>query len=202
MTILYLLRHGPTQASASGAPLGHLDGPVSAEGEARWPGVRAALSTLELHRVVCSSLQRSLLHAQDLGLPCTIHDDLREQSFGAWDGIPWADLDGEATAAFFSDPVNASSPGGESFAQCAHRSVAAVENLLIPDEPPILILAHGGPLRAILAHLMGLPLARAVDVDWKPFGLSRIDIYAPHRGVLRFHNQALPEGSAHGCLKA
>jgi broad specificity phosphatase PhoE len=202
MTILYLLRHGPTQASASGAPLGQRDWPVSVEGAARWPGVRAVLGTLGLHRVLCSSLQRSLLHAQDLGLPCTILDDLREQSFGAWDGIPWADLGMETTAAFFSDPVHTSPPGGESFAQCAQRALAAVDDFLIPDEPPTLILAHGGPLRTILAHLMGLPLERAVDVDWKPFGLSRIDIYAPHRGVLGFHNQALPEAPGHGFLEA
>lgn len=189
MTTLYLLRHGPTAASASGAPLGHLDWPVSTEGETRWPEVRAALTVLGLHRVVCSSLQRSRLHAQDLDLPCLILDDLREQSFGAWDGIPWVGLGIDATAAFFSDPVGTSPPGGESFARCAHRAIAAMDELLTPGGSPVLVLAHGGPLRAILAHLIGLPLERAVDLDWKPFGLSQIDIYAPHRGVLRFHNQ-------------
>jgi broad specificity phosphatase PhoE len=150
--------------------------------------------------VLCSTLQRSWRHAQDLGLPCLRLADLREQAFGDWDGRPWAELDGAATAAFFSDPLNAVPPGGESFAHCARRTLAAVETFLNPDEPPTLILAHGGPLRVILAHLLGLPLERAVDVDWKPFGLSRIDVYAPQRGLLRFHNQALPEGAGRGFL--
>ena len=202
MTRLYLLRHGPTEASASGAPLGHLDLPVNEEGEARWPAVRAVLRALPIQRVLCSPLQRSLRHARDLGLPYTVLDDLREQAFGAWEGRPWVGLGVEATAAFFDDPVRGSPPGGESFAVCAARTVAALETGLKLGEPATLVLAHGGPLRAVLAHMLGLPLDRAMDVAWDPFGLSLIELYAPQRGLLRFHNRALPDGTGHGLLEA
>jgi broad specificity phosphatase PhoE len=198
MTPLYLLRHGPTAASAAGAPLGHLDLPVSPEGEALWPAVKARLRALPLERVVCSPLQRSPRHAQDLGLPCVVSGALREQAFGAWDGHSWADLDPETTASFFADPIHGIPPGGESFAACAARSVAALDGLI--DDTPTLILAHGGPLRAILSHLLGLPLERALDLAWDPFGLSLLKVYGPNRAALAFHNRSLQEGPAHGLL--
>ena len=187
MTPLFLLRHGPTAASLSGAPLGRLDLPVSPEGEALWPRVQAELLTLGIQRVLTSELRRARLHAQDLGLPTQVLPQLAEQDFGAWDGVPWSQIQG--SEAFFADPVHAAPPGGESFAACAERALKALTG--IPTDQPLLILAHGGPLRAILAQCLGLPLERALDLAWQPFGLSRVDLYEPGRGVLQFHNRSL-----------
>jgi hypothetical protein len=47
---------------------------------------------------------------------------------------------------------------------------------------------------------MGLPLDRALDLAWQPFGLSRLDVYPGGRGVLCFHNRALPSPGASGML--
>ena len=193
MIPLYLLRHGPTAASQGGAPLGRLDLPVSPEGEVRWPGVKAELLALGVQRVLCSPLQRSQRHAADLGLPFLVLDDLAEQAFGAWEGRPWTELseaDPIATKAFFADPVKAAPPGGESFARTASRAIPTLQAALEGDVPT-LVLAHGGTLRALLAHFLGLPLERALDLAWAPFGLSALDIYGPNRGLLRFHNRVL-----------
>ncbi len=193
MTPLFLLRHGPTAASQGGAPLGRLDLPVSPEGEARWPAARAELQALGLQRVLCSPLKRSRHHAEDLGLPFLVLDDLAEQAFGAWEGRPWDELseqDPVATKAFFADPVRATPPGGESFGRTASRAVMALQTAL-EGEAPTLVLAHGGTLRALLAHFLGLPLERALDLAWAPFGLSALEVYGPNRGLLRFHNRVL-----------
>jgi broad specificity phosphatase PhoE len=188
MRPLYLLRHGPTAASVAGAPLGHLDLPVTAAGWARWPGVKARLLALGIEQVLTSDLARARDHALDLGLPVTVLPGLAEQAFGTWEALPWQDnLD---TAGFFQDPVGAVPPGGESFLACAERALAAFQGARA-GEQAILVLAHGGPLRALLAHSLGLPLARALDLGWDPFGLSRVDLYSPDRGVLRFHNLPL-----------
>jgi broad specificity phosphatase PhoE len=186
ITPLYLLRHGPTAASLRGAPLGHLDLPVEPGGEARWPQVKAALAGFGLERVLTSDLARARLHAQDLGLPCRILPGLREQAFGLWEGVPWDDI--PEARAFLDDPVRAAPPGGESFEACAARAVAALEPALEPGRAT-LVLAHAGSLRAILAHHLGLPTERALDLAWQPFGLTRIDRLSPGRGILRFHNQ-------------
>ncbi len=188
MTPLYLLRHGPTAASQAGAPLGRLDLPVAEEGERRWPLVKAQLQGFGLQRVLCSNLRRSRVHAEDLGLPLLVLDGLAEQGFGEWEGVPWSEIKG--AEGFFANPVIGCPPGGESFARCASRAVQALQGALSGEEP-ILVLAHGGSLRAILAHFMGLSLDRALDLAWQPYGLSKLEVHGPNKAVLRFHNQAL-----------
>ena len=189
MTPLFLLRHGPTAASAAGAPLGRLDLPVSPEGEALWLTVKARLLDLGCQRVLCSDLCRARDHALDLGLPSLVLPDLGEQAFGEWDGLPWSQIPG--ADAYLANPVQGVPPGGESFARCASRTLLALQGAL-EGEQATLVLAHGGPLRAILAHFLGLPLERALDLAWQPFGLTKLELYAPNRALLRYHNRALP----------
>lgn len=188
MTPLYLLRHGPTEASHAGAPLGRLDLPVTPEGQALWPRVKQELFGLGIQRVLTSDLVRAKAHALDLGLPVLVLADLGEQAFGEWEGIPWSDLPNVGT--FFNEPVRSVPPGGESFARCASRALMALQNAL-EGEQSTLVLAHGGPLRAILAHFLGLPLERALDLAWQPYGLTALEVYGPNRALLRYHNRTL-----------
>jgi len=191
VTPLYLLRHGPTVASLAGAPLGRLDLPVSAEGQLAWPRVRAHLLGLGLQRVLTSNLQRAKVHALELGLPTLILPDLGEQAFGEWEGVPWDQIPGAEL--YLQNPVLGTPPGGESFARCASRALLALQGALEGDQAT-LVLAHGGPLRAIVAHFLGLSLERALDLAWQPFGLTKLEIFGPNRALLRYHN--VPLGSS------
>ena len=188
MIPLFLLRHGPTETSQNGAPCGNLDVPVLPEGQNQWPRIKAELLSKGIERVLTSDLRRAQLHAEDLGLPCLVLPGLREQAFGEWEGLPWAEIKGGDY--FFANTVQGTPPGGESFARCASRALMTLQGALHGDQST-LVLAHGGPLRAILAHFLGLPLERALDLSWQPFGLTRLDVYAPNRGVLRYHNRAV-----------
>jgi broad specificity phosphatase PhoE len=198
MTTFYLLRHGPTDAGLRGAPLGRLNLPVNEAGQALWPKVKAELLTLGLQRVLTSNLGRARDHARDLGVDCRVLPDLAEQAFGAWDGVPWAEIQG--AEAFFKNPIRGIPPGGgESFWQCADRARSAIQGTWQADAVT-LVLAHGGPLRAIVAHYLGLPLDRALDLAWQPFGLTKLEIYQSARGILCYHNRALPSPPASGML--
>jgi broad specificity phosphatase PhoE len=196
VTALFLLRHGPTAAGRAGAPLGRRDLPVDPEGQARWPAVKAQLLALDVAQVLTSPLARARDHALDLGRPCRVLPGLAEQDFGAWDGIPWADL--ADTGAFFEDPAATPPPGGESFAACADRSSRACLDALA--DVPTLVLAHAGSLRGILAHYLGLPPERALDLAWDPYGLTRLDRWGDGRAVLRYHNRPLPWPDPSGIL--
>ncbi|HWQ08163.1 MAG TPA: histidine phosphatase family protein [Holophaga sp.] len=188
MTPLFLLRHGPTAASQAGAPLGRLDLPVTPEGQTQWPRVRQELLGLGLQRVLTSDLQRAKRHAMDLGLPVLVLPDLSEQAFGEWEGVPWTEI--QNVGPFFHEPVKSAPPGGESFARCASRTLMALQGAL-DGEQSTLVLAHGGPLRAILAHFLGLSLDRALDLAWQPYGLTALEVFSPNRAILRFHNRPL-----------
>lgn len=193
MTPLYLLRHGPTTASQSGAPLGRMDLPVNAEAERLWPRVKQDLRALDIQRVLTSKLQRAAQHANDFaasqGLVCFELHGLAEQAFGEWDGLPWEQIKG--ADAFWANPVQGIPPGGESFARCASRSLQTLQSALIPEQST-LVLAHGGSLRVILAHFLGLSLERALDLAWQPYGLTKLEVYGSNRAILRYHNRALP----------
>ena len=191
MTPLDLLRHGPTTVNPAAAPLGTTDAEISAEGEALWPAVRRDVLALGVQRVLTSDLRRARDHALDLALPVLVLSELQEQSFGEWEGLPWSEIKGGE--AFLANPVHATPPGGESFSRCASRAVMAIQGQLNGDAPT-LVLSHGGTLRAILAHFMGLPLDRALDLAWQPFGLTKLEVHGSNRAVLRFHNKALPAG--------
>jgi broad specificity phosphatase PhoE len=188
VTPLFLLRHGPTEASQSGAPLGRLDLPVTQEGQAQWPRVKQDVLNLGIQRVLTSDLKRAKAYALDLGLPVLVLPDLGEQAFGEWEGIPWSEL--QNVSSFFSEPVKSVPPGGESFARCASRALMTLQGAL-EGEQSTLVLAHGGPLRAILAHFLGLPLERALDLAWQPYGLTALEVFGPNRALLRYHNRAL-----------
>jgi broad specificity phosphatase PhoE len=146
------------------------------------------LLALGIQRVLTSDLVRARNHAMDLGLPMLVLPDLGEQSFGEWEGIPWSEIPN--TGAFFQEPVKSVPPGGESFARCASRALLALQGALEGDQST-LVLAHGGPLRAIFAHFLGLPLERALDVAWQPYGLTALEVFGPNRALLRYHNRVL-----------
>ena len=192
MIPLFLMRHGPTEASDLGAPLGRLDLPVSEAGESLWPTIKLELLASGIQRVLTSEMQRARTHALDLGLPTLVLPDLGEQSFGEWEGIPWQEIKG--VEPFFANPVLGTPPGGESFAHCASRALMAFQGALEGDVPT-LVFTHGGPLRAILSHFMGLPLERALDLAWQPYGISKLEIHGSNRAVLRYHNRTMPTGA-------
>lgn len=191
MPTLFLLRHGPTVPPESSVPLGRMDVPPSEAAIVHWPYVREELRALGIQRVLTSDLSRASFHALDLGLPALVLPDLAEQSFGDWEGIPWAE--NKQADAYYADSVKGLPPKGESFAHCASRALMALQAALGGDAATLL-LGHGGPLRAVLAHFLGLTLDRALDLAWQPWGLTRLELYASNRAVMKYHNRVLPGG--------
>lgn len=192
MIPLYLLRHGPTDISLAGAPAGQLDVCANIEAEQSWPIVKKKLTRFGIQKILTSNLQRACLHAKDLSfelnVPCQILPDLAEQDFGEWEGTPWNQV--KDAGAFLKNPVYGTPPGGENFASCASRSITAMQASLEGGQTT-LVIAHGGSLRAILAHFLGLSLERALDISWQPFGMTMLEVYAANRAILHYHNRIL-----------
>lgn len=189
MTDLFLLRHGQTNASLIGAPLGVNDWPVNDYGQIIWPNIKHELLKLNIERVLTSNLVRAKQHALDLALPCQILPELNEQNFGIWDGVPWSDI--KNTRFFFDDPINCRPPNGESFRMCAERA-SSILTTHWDSKITTLILAHAGSLRAILAKLLNIPLDVILQFSWQNYGLSKLHIYQDKSVKLCYHNCILP----------
>lgn len=116
-----------------------------------------------------------------------IERDLAEQNFGRWAGKTWDEIaaeDGETHDRFWTDPVGHPPPEGESFAAVIERVRATVDRLSAAHAGrDIVVVAHGGVIRAAVAIALALDAARAMAVRVDNLSLTRLDRVAG--GTLR-----------------
>jgi len=165
-TTTILLRHGDTRLSPEHRFSGLRDLPLSASGIRQAHAAACRLATgVQIDAVVSSPLRRAVdtaaIAAAELGLTSVIDDDLRETSFGDWDGFTLAEIQQRwpaAAAAWRRDPEQAP-PGGESFADTAHRVHRARDRLLRDhDGQTVLVVSHITPIKILLCQALGVPL--------------------------------------------
>ena len=119
-----------------------------------------------------SPLARARLLAEELGTP-RVDDRLREIHFGDWEGRTFADI-GSAIDDWAADPLGFRAPGGESPREMAARVLQWLEETTATEH--LVVVAHGGPLRAIAGHLLGLPPERWLGLDFGCGQVTRIDV--------------------------
>jgi probable phosphoglycerate mutase len=166
-TITVLLRHGDTRLSPEHRFSGLRDLPLSANGtrQAKAAASRLAADT-RIDAVVSSPLRRAAataaIAADELGLTAVTDDDLRETDFGEWEGLTLAEIKQRwpaAVAAWRHNPQQAP-PGGESFADTAHRVHRACDRLLRDHGgQTILVVSHITPIKILLCRALSVPLA-------------------------------------------
>jgi broad specificity phosphatase PhoE len=162
---LIIWRHGETDHNASGIWQGQLDTPLSDKGREQALSAAAALVSYNPSVIVSSDLQRAADTAGSLaarlGLPVSLDKRLREIHAGLWQGMTAGDV-----AQQFPSEQAALQAGediqrgvhGESLAQVAERTQAAVADLLADLAPGecAVIATHGVAGRTVVASLAGL----------------------------------------------
>lgn len=178
---IHLIRHPRTVA-----PLGTCYGSLDIEPDP----ARLADDTTRLApaippnaRFVSSPQRRARMLAEALaGADVTTDPRLVEMDFGAWEGRPWDDLPRNELDAWAADTGGYTPPGGESVAAVSARVLDWWQGVAIEDTP-LVVVAHGGPLRLIAAHVTGSPPARsmAFEIQW---GNRALIWHNPGRTVL------------------
>ena len=162
----YLVRHGETEWNLQGRIQGHIDVPLCPLGRKKVQAQAKSLAGLTFAAVYASDLSRTVETAQilvgDRGTSVQIDQDLREFSYGKWEGLTIEEVearDQDAFAQRFRQPdVEFAAPGGESAIQLLRRvrrfyvKAASVHG---PEEN-LLVVAHGGSIRALTLCLLGL----------------------------------------------
>jgi broad specificity phosphatase PhoE len=161
--VLYLVRHGRTDANARGLLLGRADPPLSDEGRLQ----AAALATRVPRdaRVVCSPLRRARETAAALRLPVEIDDRWIELDYGALDGLPLADVPDDVWRSWRADPAYRP-PGGETLVELGMRVRSACDELAADARAgDVVVVSHVSPIKAALAWAL-----RTDDgVSWRLF---------------------------------
>lgn len=155
LSAIYVVRH--CEPAITGVLLGQSDPPLSEAGR----GHAATLVFPELAIVYSSPLRRAVETARAIGrgAPVEIIEDLREITYGDWDGRTWSEIetrDPEIAACKLRDWRGVTPPGGERWENFADRVKRAFERIL---GGPI---HHNGPA-AIVAHAAVNQVIAGVD---------------------------------------
>lgn len=162
MSALYLIRH-PRAAVVPGVCYGRSDVPLASPVETLAAELREQLPGQ--FTLLSSPATRCLTLACALGTP-QVEPRLQEIDFGIWEMQPYDSINRDLIDAWAADPMHFREHGGESVAQMAQRAVAALDEALRYESGDLVIVAHGGPLRAIAGHLRGLAAAEWMQLDF------------------------------------
>jgi len=149
VTELLLVRHGETDWNAERRWQGHADPPLNERGRAQARELAERLTGERIDALYTSDLCRARQTADEvaarLGLDPVPVADLREVDVGEWSGLTHAEIEARWPGAERWQV-------GETPDAMAERVVAAVRR--IADAHPggrVLIVSHGGPIRAVRA---------------------------------------------------
>jgi alpha-ribazole phosphatase len=125
-------------------------------------------------RVISSPLQRCRALAEALSTTVETEPRLLEINFGDWEGLAWDEIPRRELDAWAAAPFEHVPPGGESAAAMAARVIAFAADLVAAAgaantaatidradlaDLELVLVAHQGPLRVLLAHWLDLPHA-------------------------------------------
>ena len=154
MKILSLVRHTRPNISV-GICYGQLDIEVADDFVASASEVRRLLQTAD--SVVTSPLLRASVLADYLATEwqcdCRIDARLQEMDFGEWEGRGWENIPRQALESWSEDLLNFCPPGGESAGKMLFRVEQSLSELLALPQQHIVVVAHAGTIRAMLALL-------------------------------------------------
>lgn len=156
---LHLIRH-TSVAVPAGICYGQTDIDVAASFADECAAVKNKLSHLQLDAIYTSPLQRCSRLAAALNVAAINSDDrLKELHFGDWEMQAWDAIPREVFDVWANDYANLSPPNGETFLQLYQRVISFLEETLTRhNKETIAIVTHGGVIRAILAHILSMPL--------------------------------------------
>lgn len=186
-TRLFLIRHALVEPSARATYYGDADVALCALALAadaeryRWLARRLPAPA----RWVTTPLQRTRHTAAAIfaaGYPEAepeIEPRLAEQHLGAWQGISHEALTERLTHPphpFWPHGAEERPPGGESIGDVIARVGPAIESLADRHAGhDVVVVAHGGTIRAALAHAMGLSADQALRFSVKNLSLTRLE---------------------------
>lgn len=141
-----------------------VDDPLTEKG---WAQMRASVpASPQWQHIVSSPLKRCLdfsrALANDLQIPFTVEDNMKEIGFGSWEGKTPDEIlaeDSEALNHFYKDPVNNRPDGAEPLDTFSERVWNAYLQILEQHHGKhVLVVAHAGVARAITANILNMSL--------------------------------------------
>jgi alpha-ribazole phosphatase len=181
---LLLLRHGDIGKQYQDRYIGSTDASMSLLGHQQVRSVRALLDTEGPCRCISSPMARcretaaAVMETADMDF--TVDPDLREIDFGQWEGMAFGEIQkafpGEISkwAEFNADFAF---PGGDKIGDFQERIVGVAERLVGNPADTILVCTHGGVIRLLICHFLGLQPRHYLLFRVKHASLTTIELF-------------------------
>lgn len=196
MTKLILVRHGQTVWNKLGKYQGQADIELSQEGLAQARQLADYFPFTNVKAVYASSLKRAMdtgrKVAEKFALPVIPCDELREISFGDWEGLTYEEINNawpDVHEGLFARPDITDCPHGEGFRDVQKRAVAKLKELVKKHQGEnFVIAAHGGVNRTILCHVLGLSLRYMWNIRQDNTAVNVISFYDDGKATVDLMN--------------
>ncbi|WNH13178.1 alpha-ribazole phosphatase [Thalassobellus suaedae] len=161
---IYLIRH-TTPDIEKGICYGQSDLNLKSNFTEEFEAISNQIQTKKDFKVISSPLKRCKLLAKEFNDDILFDDRLKELNFGDWELKAWNDIPEKDSNSWMEDFVNVAVPNGESYIQLASRVYAFFEEITHSESiQNLIIISHAGPIRAILAKLLKLPLKESFNI--------------------------------------
>lgn len=182
-----LIRHGETGQEYRGRYVGRMDPPLSTTGLEHAAALRRHIELLHAGTTCLASPSlRARQTAAAAGLDATFDEDLREIDFGEWEGLRFAKIaeaDPEAVDRWAKLDPEFRFPGGESLTEFDARVRRVAERLAAGPPRRVAVVTHGGVIRALVCHWLGLPPEAHLLLEVSPASVTRVRL-SGNRGTL------------------
>lgn len=186
MAKFFLVRHGETRWNKEQRYQGCSDVPLSSVGMAQAQMLRERLSSEDIDVIYASDLCRAMETARIIAsahkLQVIVSRELRELDFGELEGMPVEEVNQrypQIARAWSTHPPDFVFPGGEGLQELFSR-VSPFARRLQQDhsEKTVLIVTHGGVVRALLCALLGLGLEHWWQLRVDAASLTVVESYS------------------------
>lgn len=169
---IYLIRHTKV-GIPSNICYGQTDVSLAESYKEEIGQVLSNLGSTENFTCYSSSLKRCKELANHISTSPVFDKRLMEMNFGDWENKSWEKIGKLEFDKWHSDFVNNHVPNGESYFELYTRSISFLNEILLENKNSILV-THGGVIRAILAHTLGLPLENSFRLRIDYGSISKI----------------------------
>ena len=205
MGTLLIARHGETEWNAVGRIQGHTDIGLSSIGAAQARSLGERLSGLSIDAAYSSDLKRTSetakLALRERGTVLIETPLLREYHKGEFEGMTLSEIKSQFPdeyPKYLEKNLDYAPKGGESTRAVSARMAQIIGEIKSKHlDQTVLIVSHGGVLRAAMVSLLGMPLEGNWSFVFGNCGLTIIDTFADNAVLRQFNDTSHLNGPVH-----
>ena len=183
---IYLIRHTKSHIQP-GICYGRSDIGLAETFQDELKILKTKIPDIENLKIISSPLKRCTVLAQGLTTtPFLIDTRLAEMNFGEWELMEWRKImtqDENLYKKWENDYVNLAPPGGETYIGLYKRCSSLFDEVINASDGDYALITHGGIIRALIAHVLNLPLENSFQLAIDIGSVTKVSINGKIRKV-------------------